>query len=90
MESIAAGGHRMAFERTGDGPPVVLLHGYVGDRRTWRRQLDALADEFTLVAWDAPGYGGSTDPPETFGLPGFADCVGGIRLACMTRRDARM
>jgi len=75
METIKAAGHRIAFEQQGDGPPVVFLHGGVGDRRTWRRQLDALADEFTVVAWDAPGFGGSSDPPEAFPLSAFADCL---------------
>jgi pimeloyl-ACP methyl ester carboxylesterase len=28
-----------------------------------------------VVAWDAPGYGGSSDPPDVFRLPHFADCL---------------
>ena len=75
MDTIAAGGYRIAYERKGEGPPVVLLHGGVGDRRTWRRQLDGLCNEFTVVAWDAPGFGGSSDPPEVFRLADFADCL---------------
>lgn len=75
MDTIDAGGHRIAYERTGEGPPLLLLHGYVGDRRTWRRQLEDLADEFAVVAWDAPGYGRSSDPPESFRLSDFADSL---------------
>jgi pimeloyl-ACP methyl ester carboxylesterase len=75
VNTIRAGGHRIAYERRGEGPLVVLLHGGVGDRRTWRRQIDDLSDEFTVVAWDAPGFGGSSDPPEAFRLPDFADCL---------------
>lgn len=75
MDTIEAGGHRIAYERMGDGPPVVLLHGHVGDRRTWRRQIDNLSDDFTVVAWDAPGFGGSSDPQETFRLSDFADSL---------------
>jgi pimeloyl-ACP methyl ester carboxylesterase len=41
----------------------------------WRPQIDELSDEFTVVAWDAPGYGGSSDPPEAFRLSDFADCL---------------
>jgi pimeloyl-ACP methyl ester carboxylesterase len=33
----------------------VLLHGGLADSREWRRPLEGLADEFTVVAWDAPG-----------------------------------
>jgi len=41
----------------------------------WRPQLDALSDEFTVVAWDAPGCGGSFDPPADFGIEGYAACL---------------
>src|SRR5687768_5583764 len=76
METIDVEGLRIAYERAGAGPPVVLLHGYGGDgATTWRQQIEALADEFTVVAWDAPGAGGSSDPPESFGLAGYADCL---------------
>ena len=45
MESIEVGGLRITYERAGSGPPLVLLHGYVGDGpTTWRPQLDGLAD----------------------------------------------
>jgi pimeloyl-ACP methyl ester carboxylesterase len=41
----------------------------------WRPQLDALSDEFTVIAWDAPGCGGSFDPPPDFGSEGYADSL---------------
>lgn len=76
MEMVEIEGLRIAYERVGDGPPLVLLHGYVGDgTATWRRQIEGLSDEFTVVAWDAPGAGGSSDPPEAFGIAGYADCL---------------
>ena len=63
MEMIEVDGLPIAYERAGAGPPLILLHGYVGDGpTTWRRQLEGLCDEFTVVAWDAPGAGGSADP----------------------------
>jgi pimeloyl-ACP methyl ester carboxylesterase len=75
VDHIDAGGHRIAYEQQGEGPPIVFVHGYVGDRRTWRPQIDDLSDEFTAVAWDAPGFGGSSDPPDAFHLGNFADCL---------------
>ncbi len=69
-------GLQIAYERAGSGPPVVLSHGFVGDgRSTWGSQADALADEFTVVLWDAPGAGDSDDPPEGFGMADYADCL---------------
>ncbi len=79
MEMIEVDGLPIAYERAGAGPPLILLHGYVGDGpTTWRRQLEGLCDEFTVVAWDAPGAGGSADPPASFGMAGYADCLAGF------------
>ncbi len=79
MEMVEVDGLRIAYERAGDGPPLVLLHGYVGDGPTaWRRQVEGLCEEFTVVAWDAPGAGDSSDPPESFGMAGYADCLAGF------------
>jgi pimeloyl-ACP methyl ester carboxylesterase len=79
---IEVGGLRITYERAGAGPPLVLLHGYVGDGpATWRPQLDGLADDFTLVAWNAPGAGGSSDPPASFGMAGYADALAGFIAA---------
>lgn len=76
---VDVGGLDITFERAGTGPPVLLTHGFVGDARsTWGSQVEALADEFTVIAWDAPGAGGSTDPPEDFGMEAYADCLVGF------------
>lgn len=82
MNQIEVAGLRIAYERAGQGPPLVLLNGGVGDGPgTWRHQIDALSDEFTVVAWDAPGSGRSSDPPESFRLAQFADCLAGFVAA---------
>jgi pimeloyl-ACP methyl ester carboxylesterase len=79
MDRLEIQGLRIAYERAGEGPPLVLLHGYVGDGRgTWHRQIDDLSDAFTVVAWDGPGMGRSSDPAESFRLPDFADCLAGF------------
>ena len=77
--SVDVGSLRIGYERAGQGPPLVLLHGYVGEGpATWRPQLDGLSDEFTVIAWDAPGAGASSDPPDPFGMAGYADCLAGF------------
>src|SRR5204863_666816 len=75
VDEIEVEGLRIAYRRAGQGPPLVLLHGFVGDSREWRRQIEGLSDEFTVVAWDAPGAGGSSDPPDAFRLADYADCL---------------
>jgi pimeloyl-ACP methyl ester carboxylesterase len=69
---------RIAYRRIGQGPPLVLLHGGLSDSREWCRQLEALSGDYDIVAWDAPGCGDSSDPPETFGLGGYAGCLAGF------------
>ena len=79
MDMVEVDGLHIGYQRVGYGPPVVLVHGYVGDGpTTWRQQLEALADDFTLVAWDAPGAGTSADPPDGIGMSGYADCLAGF------------
>lgn len=78
MEDIFIRGLRIAFERKGEGPPLLLLHGALSDSREWCRQLDALSDELMVVAWDTPGCGHSSDPPDNFRLSDFADCLAGF------------
>ena len=52
---------RIAVDVEGRGPLLVFLHGIGGNRSNWRDQLPAFAADFTAVAWDARGYGGSDD-----------------------------
>jgi pimeloyl-ACP methyl ester carboxylesterase len=71
-------GLSIAYEQIGRGPVLVLLHGFLVDSRQWRPQLEGLAEEFTLIAWDAPGAGRSSDPPESFATADWADCLAGL------------
>jgi pimeloyl-ACP methyl ester carboxylesterase len=86
VERVDVEGLTIAFERAGDGPPLVLLHGGFTDHRAWRWQLESLSDAWTVVAWDAPGCGGSSDPPAGFGLGDYADCVAGLVAALGLQR----
>jgi pimeloyl-ACP methyl ester carboxylesterase len=78
VEFIEANGIEIAYERVGAGPPLVFVHGAAEDSRIWQPQLASLADEFTVVAWDEPGAGRSSDLPENFGLAGFADVLAAL------------
>jgi pimeloyl-ACP methyl ester carboxylesterase len=79
--TVAVDGKLLAFHRAGSGPPLLLLHGARSDGREWRLQLEALSDEFTVIAWDAPGCGGSFDPPDEFPLAAYADAVAALCVA---------
>ena len=75
MDHVEVLGLRIAFQRRGSGPALLLLHGGMSDGRVWRGELESMSDAFTVVAWDAPGCGGSSDPPEHFRLPEYAECL---------------
>ena len=78
MDHVEVDGLRVAYQRRGDGPPLVLLHGAVSDSRVWRVELESFADDYTVVAWDAPGCGESSDPPEGYGMADYARCLAGL------------
>ena len=62
---IATNGIEMAVYEQGEGPPVILLHGFPETAFSWRHQLPALADAgFRAIAPDQRGYGRSTVPPD--------------------------
>ena len=61
ITEFVPGDVRIAIDRMGAGPPLVMLHGIGGNRTNWRDQLPAFAERFTAVAWDARGYGLSDD-----------------------------
>ena len=66
--------HPVAWRETGDGPPVVFLHGLGGTRTAWDPQLRGLGDRFRCIAWDMPGYGNSA-PIGELTFPAIADSL---------------
>jgi pimeloyl-ACP methyl ester carboxylesterase len=78
VEVVRANGLEIAYERVGEGPPLVFVHGAAEDGRVWQPQLAALADEFTVVAWDEPGAGRSSDVPGDFALADYAYCLAAL------------
>ena len=57
-------GVRIAYERVGSGPPIVLHHGFSGSRRSWREHgyVEALKGDYALLLLDARGHGTSDKP----------------------------
>jgi pimeloyl-ACP methyl ester carboxylesterase len=79
--SVSANGTRFHVASSGDGPLVLLLHGFPEFWWTWRHQLVALAEAgYRVVAPDLRGYGGSDKPPRGYDLiTAAADAAGLIR-----------
>jgi pimeloyl-ACP methyl ester carboxylesterase len=75
---VRANGLELAYERVGEGPPLVFVHGGAEDGRVWQPQLAGLADEFTVIAWDEPGAGRSSDVPADFALADYSNCLAAV------------
>jgi pimeloyl-ACP methyl ester carboxylesterase len=75
MEHVDVGGIRIAYTYAGSGPALVMLHGAPADSRTWRWMLPDLSRDHTVVAWDAPGFGQSSDIEGTWRAAQFADAL---------------
>ncbi|SDK74273.1 alpha/beta fold hydrolase [Streptomyces indicus] len=56
----------LAYDVTGDGPPVVLLHAGVADHRMWDGLVPALAGRHTVIRYDLRGFGRSAPPSGPF------------------------
>jgi pimeloyl-ACP methyl ester carboxylesterase len=67
------------YEIEGQGVPLLILHGMGNNSQSWKKQLKGLSKQFTVIAWDAPGYGKSSDPQvELKEFKQFADVLKGF------------
>jgi 3-oxoadipate enol-lactonase len=82
---VEAGGIRIAYDRRGSGPPVVLVHGLGGTSKgIWRHLAGELEGEFAVVAYDLRGAGASAVPPGPYSTDDFVSdlraLVGELRI----------
>ena len=73
----------LAYREAGRGAPIVLLHGIGSSSLTWDRQFEGLSPAYRVIAWDAPGYGGSSILSTGDSLPpprveDYADALAGL------------
>jgi pimeloyl-ACP methyl ester carboxylesterase len=77
MPKIDRDGVKIYYEVHGDGPPLILTHGYSSTSAMWPGQVEALARHHQLILWDMRGHGGS-DYPDDGSLYSEALTVGDI------------
>ncbi len=77
MSFAEVNGQRIRFEDSGgDGPAVVLAHGFLMDREMFAPQVEALAPEFRVITWDERGFGETEFDGEPFSYWDSArDCL---------------
>jgi pimeloyl-ACP methyl ester carboxylesterase len=78
MPHADVNGNRIYFEDTdGDGPPVILAHGFLMDADMFVHQVAALRDHYRVITWDERGFGRTEYDGEPFTYwDSAADCLG--------------
>ena len=66
----------IVYDRRGDGPPLVLIHGIGSRWQVWEPILDQLATRYDVISIDIPGFGASpVDPSVAIGARGYAQRI---------------
>jgi 3-oxoadipate enol-lactonase len=73
MATVDANGTTIAFTQSGQGTPLVLLHGAEADHSMFEGFAPLLAAQFTVIAYDQRDSGGTRNPPTPYGLGELAD-----------------
>lgn len=82
---IAASGTEINLRIGGDGPPLLLLHGYPQTHAMWHKVAPALAARFTVVLPDLRGYGDSGKPSsDAYHAPYAKRAMAADQVAVMT------
>jgi pimeloyl-ACP methyl ester carboxylesterase len=68
LRRVACSHGDVAWREAGEGAALLLLHGIGSGSASWAGQFDGLAAKLRLIAWDAPGYGGSAALPQPLPL----------------------
>ena len=64
MPTIERDGATLHYEIRGDGPVLVLTHGYSATSRMWNPNVDELSADHTVIVWDVRGHGRSSSPTD--------------------------
>lgn len=64
MPNIETNGVETYYERHGEGPPLVFIHGSGWDHRQWQPQVETLADDYEVITYDAQGHGKTPSRPD--------------------------
>jgi pimeloyl-ACP methyl ester carboxylesterase len=64
MATLNRDGVELYYEVHGDGPPVMLTHGYSSSSHMWEGQVAAFSKHFKLITWDMRGHGKSDYPDD--------------------------
>ena len=86
MRRLDANGTSIAFKQSGEGPPLLLIHGAEADHSMFDAFGALLAPHFTVIAYDQRDSGGTTNPASAYGVAEMAKDAAELIAALGYRR----
>lgn len=72
---IIVSGQVVDYIDEGQGPTLLMVHGWLDKKSTWRPLIEILKSDFRCVAIDLPNFGASSDNESVIDLAGFAEAL---------------
>ena len=86
LREITLHGHRVCYRSTGEGSPIVLIHGITSSSSNWAAVAERLAEHYTVLAPDLVGHGESAKPRGDYSMGSFASGVRDLMVALDIQR----
>lgn len=81
FQRVDVGGILIAYEKSGAGPPLVLVHGGEADRRSYHDLMPLLAERFTVITYDQRDTGDTVSPAEPYSVADLGRDLGDLIAA---------
>ena len=78
MGSVLVDQLDLHYREEGDGPPLVLIHGFPLTHEMWERQIPVLADGYRVIAPDLRGFGQSSHGAEPVSMTTYATDIAAV------------
>jgi len=72
-QTLLVKGLEINYKETGEGYPLVLLHGWGSNLQAFTRVQQQFENNFRVISIDLPGFGESDEPKEVWGVEGYVD-----------------
>lgn len=86
--SLHINGIHIAGVESGEGVPLLFLHGWGASSKFWKENISSLAAHYRVIAFDWPGFGNSPAPPDApYTIEWFTELLGRIMDELLSEKD---
>lgn len=89
MSTLSANNIKLYYKVTGQGQPLVFVHGLGSSARDWENQVPVFAKDYQVITFDLRGHGQSDKPAGPYTIPMFAADLAGL-LAGLSVKSAHL